>query len=584
MKKSLLLLSMAIFSILSLSSCEDFLETEPVDKLVPNTFFQSEKDLELYITSFYQRMLPSGLAVVQSDEMGDFTSKNQSPTFISGTYSSVDEGSWNWTNLRNINYFLENFDNEVIPQEARDHYEGIARFFRAWFYFEKVKQYGDVPWYTKTLDTSDQEELYKPRDSRELVMNNVLEDLNFAVEHIRDTKDNTSSMVTRQVALAFKSRVTLFEGTFRKYHSEAGLAATANVFLTEAADAAKKVMDAGMYSLYNNGTPATDYRVLFTSENPVNTETMFAVVYNNALRRWHNITWKFNSATYGARWGLNKQFINTYLMTDGSRFTDKQGYDEFLFVEEMKDRDARLGQTVRSLGYTRSDGSAAPPNFGYTFTGYHILKHSLDDKRLDGISEAYNSIPLIRYAEVLLNYAEAKAELGEFDENIWYQTIGALRERAGVNPVVPATADSYLQNTYFPNISDKFLLEIRRERGIELCYEGFRYDDLLRWKKGELMEMQWKGIYVPGLDMPMDLDGNGTPDVSFVQTVPETKVPGVIYYIIDGTASQLSEGTKGHLIWRDDEEREFSEKKYLHPISNSDILLNPNLEQNPGWD
>ena len=584
MKKSLLLLSMAIFSIFSFSSCEDFLETEPVDKLVPNTFFQSEKDLELFTTSFYQRMLPSGLAVVQSDEMGDFTSKNQSPTFIAGTYSSVDEGSWNWTNLRNINYFLENFDNEVIPQEARDHYEGIARFFRAWFYFEKVKQYGDVPWYTKTLDTSDQEDLYKPRDSRELVMNNVLEDLNFAVEHIRDTKDNTSSMVTRQVALAFKSRVTLFEGTFRKYHNEAGLSTTANVFLREAADAAKKVMDAGMYSLYNNGTPATDYRVLFTSENPVNTETMFAVVYNNALRRWHNITWKFNSATYGARWGLNKQFVNTYLMTDGSRFTDKQGYDEFLFVEEMKDRDARLGQTVRSLGYTRSDGSAAPPNFGYTFTGYHILKHSLDDKRLDGISEAYNSIPLIRYAEVLLNYAEAKAELGEFDENIWYQTIGTLRERAGVNPVVPATEDSYLQNTYFPDISDKFLLEIRRERGIELCYEGFRYDDLLRWKKGELMEMQWKGIYVPGLDMPMDLDGNGTPDVSFVQTVPETKVPGVIYYIIDGTASQLSEGTKGHLIWRDDEEREFSEKKYLHPISNSDILLNPNLEQNPGWD
>ncbi|WP_057938531.1 RagB/SusD family nutrient uptake outer membrane protein [Algoriphagus resistens] len=584
MKKSLIIFSTAILSIMSFSSCEDFLETEPMDRLVPNTFFQSEKDLELYTTSFYQRMLPGGLEVVQSDELGDFTSKNQSPTFIAGTYSSVDEGAWNWTDLRNINYFLENFNQEIIPQEARDHYEGIARFFRAWFYFEKVKRYGDVPWYGQTLDTTDEEELYKPRDPRELVMANVMEDLDFAVEHIRDTKDNTSSMVTRQVALAFKSRVALFEGTFRKYHPEAGLVNSADEFLTEAANAAKKVMDAGTYSIYSTGDASTDYRVLFTSENPINTEIMLAVVYNNALRRWHNITWKFNSATYGARWGLNKQFVNTYLMTDGSRFSDKEGFDEILFVDEMKDRDYRLAQTVRSLGYTRSDGSPAPPNFGYTFTGYHILKHSLDDKGLDGVSESYNSIPLIRYAEVLLNYAEAKAELGQFDESVWNQTIALLRERAGVNPAVPTTSDSYLQTTYFPGISDKFLLEIRRERGIELCYEGFRYDDLLRWKKGELIEMQWKGIYVPGLDIPMDLDGNDTPDVAFVQTVPDSKVPGVIYFIIDGSASQLSEGTKGHLIWRDDEDREFPEKKYLHPISNTDIVLNPNLEQNPGWD
>jgi hypothetical protein len=584
MKKSLIILSTAILSILSFSSCEGFLETEPVDKLVPNTFFQSEKDLELFTTSFYQRMLPGGLEVVQSDELGDFTSKNQSPTFISGSFSSNNEGAWNWTDLRNINYFLENFDKDQIPQEARDHYEGVARFFRAWFYFEKVKRYGDVPWYDKTLDTSDEEGLNKPRDSRELVMGNVLEDLNFAVEHIRDTKDNTSSMVTRQVAMAFKSRVALFEGTFRKYHPEAGLSASADEFLTEAANAAKKVMDAGKYSIYTTGSPSTDYRVLFTSENPINTEVMLAVVYNNALRRWHNITWKFNSATYGARWGLNKQFVNTYLMTDGSRFSEKEGFDELLFVAEMKGRDYRLGQTVRSLGYTRSDGSPAPANFGYTFTGYHILKFSLDDKRLDGITESYNSIPLIRYAEVLLNYAEAKAELGQFDQTVWKETIAPLRARGGVNPSVPASADSYLQRTYFPGISDKFLLEIRRERGIELCYEGFRYDDLLRWKKGELIEMQWKGIYVPSLDMPMDLDGNGTLDVSFVKIVPATKVPGVIYFIIDGSASQLSEGNKGHLIWRDDENREFTEKKYLHPISNTDIVLNPNLIQNPGWD
>lgn len=583
MKKSFLAILANLAILATLVSCNEFLETEPFDKLVPNTFFQTEKDLELYTNSFYQQMLPDGLSVVQSDELGEFTSKNQSPTFIAGSYSSVNEGAWNWNSLRNINYFLENYNNEVIPQESRDHYAGIARFFRAWFYFDKVKRYGNVPWYDKVLSTDD-EDLYKTQDSREVVMQHVMEDLDFAIANIRDTKDNSSSLVTRQVALAFKSRVALFEGTYRKYHPELGLGASVTTLLEEAAASAKAVMDAGKYSIHETGSPAKDYRSLFISENPVSQEVLFAVVYNNALRKWHNITWKFNSATYGARWGLNKQFINTYLMKDGTRFTDKTGYDQLVFVDEMKDRDHRLAQTVRSLGYTRSDGSAAPPNFGYTFTGYHILKFSLDDKRYDGISEAYNSIALIRYAEVLLNYAEAKAELGQFDESVWMQTIALLRERAGVNPAAPSSADSYLQEVYFPEIADKYLLEIRRERGIELCYEGFRYDDLLRWKKGDLVEMSWKGIYVPALNVPMDLDGNNTPDVAFVEKVPASKVPGVIYFVIDNKASKLSEGTKGHVIWRDDEDRQFDDKKYLHPISNTDIVLNPNLVQNPGWE
>ncbi|OFX82214.1 MAG: carbohydrate-binding protein SusD [Bacteroidetes bacterium GWC1_47_7] len=571
-----------ILTVVYLSSCEDFLTSEPIDKLVPGTFFQTEKDLALFSNSFYQRGIPDGLSVVQADEMADYTSKIQSPKFIAGAYDSGDVGSWNWSDLRNINYFLANFNNEAIPQEARNHYEGVARFWRAYFYYEKVKRYGDVPWYSKPLSTED-EDLYKPRDPRSMVMDSVLADLNFAAENIRDTKDNSSSLITRQVALAFKSRVSLFEGTFRKYHPEFNLQASANKCLEVAADAARKIMVSGKYAIYNTGNPDKDYRTLFISENPVNTEVMLAVVYNNALRRWHNITWKFNSATYGSRWGLNKQFVNTYLMTDGTRFTDKSGYDEILFVDEMENRDSRLAQTIRSLGYRRSDGSPAPPNFGYTYTGYHLLKFSLDDKSLDGTSEAYNSITLIRYGEVLLNYAEAMAELGRFDESIWNQTIAILRRRAGVNALPPVEADPYMQAVYFPAISDKYLLEIRRERGIELCYEGLRYDDLLRWKRGDLLEMSWKGIYVPGLDIPMDLDGNGTPDVSFVLKSPQTATPGVFYFVIDNKASRLSEGVKGNILWREDETRVFDEKKYLYPISENDIILNPALTQNPGW-
>lgn len=575
-----LLISVIILGLLS--SCnKDFLEKTPMDKLVPDNFFKTEKDLDLYATSFYQRMLPTGLSIVQDDEMGDFTSKSLSPTYIAGSYSAINEGSWNWTNLRNINYFLEKYNNPAIPIAVRNHYAGIARFFRAYFYFDKVKTYGDVPWYSNTLSTSDSA-LYKQRDPRSLVMDSVLADLNFATQNIYDTKDATSSTVTRQVALAFKSRVCLFEGTFRKYHSEINLVGTANKWLADAADASKKVMDAGKYKVYNTGAPTKDYRNLFISENPVSDEVIWSLVYNNALRRWHDITWKFNSATFGSRWGLNKQFINTYMMTDGKRFTDIPGYDTIVFVNEMKNRDNRLSQTIRSLGYKRSDGSAAPPNFGYTFTGYHMMKFSLDDKRLDGLTESYNSISMIRYAEVLLNYAEAMAEMNQMNSTVWNQTIGSLRARAGVNTSEPITADTYLQNVYFPEISDKYLLEVRRERGIELVYEGFRYDDLLRWKKGKLLEMQWKGIYVPAKDLPMDLDGNGTPDVAFVDKAPTVKIPGVIYYTLTGSA-KLTGTTNGFITWRDDEVRKFEDKKYFHPISNTDLVLNPKLVQNPGW-
>ncbi|MGO3109750.1 MAG: RagB/SusD family nutrient uptake outer membrane protein [Sphingobacterium sp.] len=574
------------FIAVAFSSCsKDFLDREPFDKLVPSTYFNTEADLQLYVNSFYQQFTPSALALVQADEMGEYTSKNNSPKFIAGNFSSVDQGAWSWTKLRNVNYFLSKYDNPAIPEEARNHFAGIARFYRALFYFDMVKDYGDVPWYSQPLSTEDRELLYKPRDPRASVMDSVLADLDFAVANIRDAKDNTSSTITKWVALGLKSRICLFEGTYRKYHDELNLQNTADKWLTDAFNASKELIDSKQYSLYSTGSPETDYRTLFISENPVSTEVMWANVHNNSLKRWHEITWKFNSATYGARWGLNKQFVNTYLNTDGSRFTDRTGFDEIPFVQEMKERDPRLAQTVRSLGYTRSDGSAGPPNFGYTFTGYHLLKFSLDDKRLDGVAEGYNSITMMRYAEILLNYAEAAAELGKLtsDPLIWDETIGALRARAGIEENRPVVADRYLQQVYFPDITDKYLLEVRRERGIELVYEGLRYDDLMRWKKGELLEMSWKGIYVPAMDQAMDLDGNGTPDVSFVSKTPSSPQQGVSYVVIDGSASKLSEGTKGHIIWRDDEDRQFDQKKYLRPISNTDLVINPDLGQNPGW-
>src|SRR5690606_24252001 len=133
-----------------------------------------------------------------------------------------------------------------------NHFAGIARFFRANFYFEKVKLFGDVPWYGTPHSPTD-DALYKPRDSRELVMDSVLADLDFAIQHIVDIKDNSATMITKSTALALKSRVCLFEGTFRKYHDELGLASSANFWLEEAADAANNLIHSGAYALVNTG-------------------------------------------------------------------------------------------------------------------------------------------------------------------------------------------------------------------------------------------------------------------------------------------------------------------------------------------
>ena len=274
-------------------------------------------------------------------------------------------------------------------------------------------------------------------------------------------------------------------------------------------------------------------------------------------------------------------------MRDGSRFTDKTGYDEIEFYTEIKNRDYRLSQTIRTEGYYRENGTIAPPDFAVTLTGYHIKKWSLDDSWHDGQGQCTNHIPIIRYAEVLLNYAEAKAELGEFGPVEWEQTIKPLRVRAGVSGTVPATADNYLKTIFFPNISDKYLLEIRRERGIELCFEGLRYQDLMRWKSGDLLDsgkMLWKGIYIPAKNVNYDLNGDGKADVCIVDKTPTTTTPGVKYVVL-GANIKLSEVTKGHLIWAWGIERKWDDKKYLRPIPQSAVTLNPNLlPQNDGWE
>lgn len=569
----------------AVQGCSKFLDKQPFANLTPNQVFTNANDMALYVNSFYVRQMPTGNDIASADNTSDYITGNNLPSLLLKSTGPDNIGGWSWTDLRNINYFLDNANSPSIADDIRSNYVGIARFFRAWFYFDMVKQYGDVPYYNHAVDPSDSA-LYKPKDSRVLVMDSVVADLDYAIANITDAKDNTSSTITKWVALALKARVCLFEGTFRKYHTELNLSASATALLQASMDASDQIIMSKNYSLHNTGKPASDYRDLFTTEIPFSDEVILARTYNNTLKLWSNLNQYFTSPTLGFRSSPTKQFVDTYLKLDGTAFTSQNSFDTISFVNEMKGRDLRLQQTIRCNGYKRLDGSSAPPDYAYTYTGYQILKYTLDDKNLDYKSQNYNSIPIFRYAEVLLEYAEAKAELGQFAKADWDNTIKLIRLRAGItNADYPASPDKYLQSTYFPGINDAALLEIRRERGIELFCEGQRFDDIRRWKTGPMMSLPYLGVYVPEMNTPYAMNGDGVPNVAFVTAVPAKQVPGVVYYLIAGGFVNLTQGAYGNIHWlfNYDGDRKWNDKFYYNPIPTSELVLNPKLTQSPGW-
>ena len=569
------------------------LEELPEATTTKGPIFGSESGLVLYTNSFYNIM--NGKNLHRADAMSDYLCRKDTPPFITpGNFSAQVSSGWSWSDLRNINYFIKNCNDPKLPLSVRNNYLGIAKFFRAWFYFEKVKRFGDVPWINKPLDVSDTELLTKPRDSRVVVMDSVLADLDFACNNITSKSESTRSLITKYVAYAFKARVALHEGTFRKYHKGLNLGSSADGLLAQAVAASKKVMDEGGYKLNDVGGVDKAYRQVFINPAPLATEVMLSAVCDLALNNLSDANWYWTSGTYGDKANFIRTFINTYLNLDGTPFTDNVAYKTMLFKDEVKGRDKRLQQTIRTGDYKRINNGvleAAPPLFSYTFTGYQPIKWALDDMYYDTRDLNINSVSIFRYAEVLLIYAEAKAELGNMTDADWAASIGLLRKRAGITAGLnakPVKIDTYLKSKYFPEINDPTLLEVRRERGIELCLEGFRFDDVVRWRRGELMTMEWNGMYIPSLDTPLDLNEDGKLDVAFYQKLP-TKVAGVTYVevspLVSGKANPqlLSNVTNGELTWYNNFPRKWEDKNYLYPIPTADIITNPKLAQNPGW-
>lgn len=573
------LLFIAILTV-CITSCEDKLDKFPLDRMTPSTFFSTEEELNLYSNKFYIDILPEAPDIYQ--ESADAIIITPPSSAVTGQREiPATGGGWNWEALRRVNFLLSNSIN-CPDVNVRNQYNGLAKFFRAYFYFEKVKRFGDVPWYNQVLGSTD-EELYKPRDSRVLVIDSVMKDLDFAIEHLPAEK--SLYRITRWTALALKSRVGLFEGTFRKYH---GLGDYERL-LDASISASDRLMKESGYTAYKTGNTA--YRDLFATQTARDQEVILARNYSADLSLFHNVQGYENSSTTG-RPGLSKMIVNSYLTSVGTRFTDLPDYATMQFHEETQNRDPRLAQTIRTPGYTRIGGSTlVAPNIAYSLTGYHLIKYTVQTS-FDAYNRSTVDIPLFRMGEVYLNYAEAKAERGSLTQSDINLSVKLLRDRISMPNLNMAAAnaspDPYLlsSETGYPNVTGPnagVILEIRRERTVELIMEGFRYDDIMRWKAGKRFEKPFLGVYFPAPGT-YDLDRDGKSDVTlYTGTPPATTAPLVLQL---GEDIRLSENTKGYIIVHDLIPRQWKENRdYLYPIPIQErSLSNGILTQNPGWE
>ncbi len=590
------LIILALTLTVGLSAC-DLLDLEPKDRVTQFDYFKSANDLELFSNPFYNNLLDKQ----PFDDQSDLIVHNTLSDILFGgshrTPPEKDNTRWKWTDLRRINTLLE-YSHQCDDAAAVTEYNSVARFFRAYFYFDKLRWFGDVPWYDVTLGSAD-EALYKPRDSREYVLTKMLEDIDYAITSGGLTESAKDPYhVNKWAALTLKAQFCLYEGTYRKYHNLNLGGHDANYYLDLAAKAAKEIIDKGPYTLQKSGNPEKDYLTLFSQKDASPQEYILAIKFDYAIGARHNASAYTLQPTQG-RPGLTRKFINTYLMKDGTAFTDKPGWQELTFTEETKDRDPRLAQSIRTPGYTRiGKTEIEAPKLELSVTGYQPIKFVQDPTRNgnnnDRVESSDCDIPVYRFGEVLLIYAEAKAELGTLTQEDLRISVNELRTRAGMPDLDMAKAnanpDWYLSSTEYgyPNVTGAnkgVILEIRRERTIELLQEGRRFDDLVRWKAGTCIDQAITGMYIPAPGQ-YDLSGDGKIDlILYPEGTASPSADKTIPAYELGKEVFLTEDTKGYIAFHKNVVRtKFNEgRDYLYPIPSGDRSLNHNLTQNPGW-
>ncbi len=548
-----------------LAGCKkDFLERYPQDQLVDESYWSNETNVKTFAWGFYPAYFGgygSGFAwgkFFSGQPLNDDFAPSSPSQFTQNIPASG--GGWTFSWVRKANIFMNRIQTVPMSEEAIKHWTGIARFFRALEYHDLVKSFGDVPWLGRELTETDQDILYKPRDSRVLVMDSVLADFKYAAENVRESDGNNGLTVNKYVVLSLMSRVFLFEGTYLKYHNINQAKATE--YLQQAQWAANEVINSAKYSIADN------FRTVFNSVDLAGKkEVILYRSYQSGL-----LTHSLHSYVNGeAQSGTSKDAIDAFLAKDGLPISISPLYKgDKTFTDVMTDRDQRLIETIvpelRLSGYAKN----------YSTSGYSTRKFFNDAlKDLPEGSSSLNTTdaPVIRYGEVLLNYVEATAELGTITQADLDKSINKLRARPGIAmtplkevgglPSVDGVA-AYDDPERDPTVPS-MLWEIRRERRIELLFEGFRLDDLKRWKK-------------------LEYTNTINSDINRGAWIVKADYPDLKDVKIENDAAE------GYIIpaWKPETQRTFTDPKvYLDPLPLDQIKIysdqGATLTQNPGW-
>ena len=573
-----------------ISGC-NYLDTEPGDVISSDHFWETSKAaaLEQYCNLYYPKLI-KGHGDPLSWNLGSMISSEfQSDNLLSAGPSAITFGQnltltsssdWDWSIVRGCNAFLENYQKSPASDTDKKKYAGEILFFKAMDYFNKVRLFGDVPWYDKTLNKNDTE-LFKGRDPRAVVMQNILTTIDQAIEFLpRKTK---VYRVSRDAALLLKARICLYEGTWRRYRGVEGDVE----YLEKAYDAAGKLMEYG-YSLYKGTGTEDSYFDLFIQDNyDENPEVILSREYDPAINMGHNVP----NYIPNSEMGMSRDCFEEYLCSKTGKPISICGCHnpDMGYIAEMKNRDGRLLQTIclpeKDSKYARylfrnDNGSikGGAPNifsilpgsdkrtfYGASCTGYAMCKFYKASEHLIGNHKGGIDCPVMRYAEVLLIRAEAGAELGKNPE--LDQTINALRSRVGFNIKLTENPieDPDLAAKY-PNVqgvNKNLIREIRRERRIELFAEGYRWDDVCRWNVGEVVyNRERRGA-------KMDPNLYTAKEIAIIREQ--------VGFDKDGFITPYTK--------RSPYTMNFKAKNYLYNIPLNEISLNPNLlPQNPGWE
>lgn len=583
MKKYIKIIISSIFLFTVISGCEDdLLEKYPLDQVSSADFFKTVNDLEVYINPFY--LSPGFEAKVSYRKSGISESDGNSDTQTSGTAinerlrgtrtipSSGGNWSWYYNWVRRINYFFENYGKCEADFADYQQYVGEAHFFRALTYFQLVKEFGDVPWYDYVLET-DSEELYDPRTPRNIVVDNILADLDTAAMYLSVDKVSYGTRINKWYALGFQSEVALYEGTWEKYHAGDVFAvadADPDKYLTKAAEATEAIMNSGLFQLYSTGNPEKDYYDFFIKRDYASSKaTLFWQKYVLDLGVFNEF---YSIHKYPQNRGLlTKGLADSYLCTDGDPISVSPlfaGYDTI--TSEMSNRDPRFLQTFfhpDEVWLIEDDGTTTwgdgifnrihSNNSLKCATAYMFRKFYNPNTEYHIPESEENPIILFRYAQVLLNFAEAKAELGQISQTDLDISINLLRDRVGM-PHLDLAAISTDSDWDFPDVSD-IINEVRRERKVELAIEGRRWDDIARWAAADELIVGKR---------PKGMNGNQFAEDSKIRKSISLDNDG----FLDPFQVAMPEG------WGFDVNRD-----YLDPLPLSEFTLNTNLKQNPGW-